>query len=380
MTTAAMRFIFLGAIVSAGMVAVRAVDEPAARSVPSRPSAPQLWPTTRLRGVDYVDVREIAKRFDLKPAWSKSEQEMTLADARGARFIFENGQYDFYFDGLRIFLGERVLFEKGSLFVTKLDVIKLVAPLFRPVDHLAQLPAGTPKVIVLDPGHGGVDPGMENKRLGLNEKTFTLDVALRLKKLLEAEGWRVLLTRGDDRELSKVKVTDLQMRDELARTNKADLFLSIHFNSVEKEPERVTGIETYTMSPQSMISTGEKKDDMTDTAFPSNKLDFANLLFGEELHRAMIATLKTPDRGFKRARKAVLRLLDCPGALVECAFLSNDNEARRVATPEFRQQIAIGLATGLRNYAAALEALRPAEAKPPAPAVPAAVPQPVLSK
>ena len=239
-----MRFIFLGAMVSAALVAVRAADEPAARSAPSRPSAPQLWPTTRLRGVEYVDVREVARRFDLKPAWSKSEQEMTLADARGARFIFENGQYDFYFDGLRIFLGERVLFEKGSLFVTKLDVIKLVAPLFRPVDHLAQLPAGTPKVIVLDPGHGGVDPGMENKRLSLNEKTFTLDVALRLKKLLEADGWRVLLTRSDDRELSKVKVTDLQMRDELARANKADLFLSIHFNSVEKEPERVTGIET----------------------------------------------------------------------------------------------------------------------------------------
>lgn len=377
MNAAVMRFFFLGAACSVAAMLARAADEPSARSVPSRPAAPLLWPTTRLRGVDCVDVRDIAKRFDLKSTWSKSEQEITLSDGRGVRCIFENGQYDFYFDGLRVFLGERVVFEKGTLWVTKLDVIKLVSPLFRPADHIALLPSHAPRVIVLDPGHGGSDPGMENKRLGLNEKTFTLDVALRLKKLLEADGWRVLLTRSDDRELSKVKVTDLQMRDELARANKADLFLSIHFNSVEKEPERVTGIETYTMSPQSMLSTGEKKDDLTDTAFPSNKLDYANLFFGEQMHRAMVATLKTPDRGFKRGRRAVLRLLDCPGALVECAFLSNDNEARRVATPEFRQQIATGLATGLHNYAAALEALRPAEAKPPATVAP---PQPPVSK
>ena len=62
------------------------------------------------------------------------------------------------------------------------------------------------------------------------------------------------------------------------------------------------------------------------------------------------------------AVRAVLRLLDCPGALVECAFLSNDAEARRIATPEFRQQIAAGLSDGLRNYAAALEKYHPAPA------------------
>ena len=94
-------------------------------------------------------------------------------------------------------------------------------------------------------------------------------------------------------------------------------------------------------------------------AYPSNRLDYANLFLGEQLHRALLTGLKTPDRGFKRARKAVLRMLDCPGVLVECAFLSNDAEARRVATPEFRQQIAEALAAGLKNYAEALAALQP---------------------
>ena len=117
-----------------------------------------------------------------------------------------------------------------------------------------------------------------------------------------------------------------------------------------------------------MLTTGyETGDDMTKVAYPGNRFDNANLLLGEQLHRAMTAGLRTPDRGFKRARLAVLRTLDCPGALVECAFLSNDAEARRVATPEFRQLIAESLATGVQDYAATLAALRPAPVPPPAP-------------
>ena len=214
------------------------------------------------------------------------------------------------------------------------------------------------ETIVLDPGHGGIDPGTENKRVGVNEKTTTLDVALRAKKLLELRGWRVLLIRADDRELSKDKKTDLLLRDEFANKNKADLFLSIHFNSA---PQAITGVETYTMAPQSMLSTGDETgDDMTKVAYPGNRFDHANLLFGERIHRAMRAALQTPDRGYKRGRHAVLRMLDCPGALVECAYLSNDAEARRVATPEFRQQIAQAIADGVQDYADTLAVLRPA--------------------
>ncbi len=330
-----------------------------ARAAPTRPAP--LWSFIRLRNTDYVPVREVTEGFGLKAAWSKPQLAMTLSDARGVRFIFETNQRDFYFDGLRVFLGDPVLLHKDGLWISKLDVIKIVAPLFRPADHLTQLPATVPKVIVLDPGHGGIDPGTENKRVGVNEKTSTLDVALRVKKILELRGWRVLMIRTEDRELSKDKKADLLLRDEFANKNKADLFLSIHFNSAE----RARGVETYTLPPQFMLTTGDETgDDMTKVAYPGNRFDNANLFLGEQLHRAMIAGLKTPDRGFKRARKAVLRMLDCPGVLVECAFLSNDGEARRVATPEFRQQIAVSLAAGVQNYAEALAALRPAPTAP----------------
>ena len=325
-------------------------------AVPTRPV--QLWPFTRLRNTDYVSLRDVAERFGLRAAWAKAELALTLGDPHGVRFTFDANQRDFRFDGLRVFLGEPALLHKDSLWISKLDVIKIVVPLLRPADHAAQLPPAGPKVIVLDPGHGGIDPGTENKRVGVNEKTLALDVALRARKILELQGWRVLLTRENDAPFSKDKRTDLLLRDEFANKNKADLFLSIHFNSA---PEAITGVETYTMAPQFMLSTGDGTgDEMTKVAYPSNRLDFANLLFGEQLHRAMIDTLKTPDRGYKRGRRAVLRLLDCPGALVECAYLSNDAEARRATTPEFRQQIAEGIARGVQGYVSALAALPPA--------------------
>lgn len=344
------------AAVALAAPAARTESAPA-RVAPSRPApAPVLWAVTSLRGTDYVSLREVAQRFSLKAAWAKPEVTMTLSDARGVRLVLEGNEHDFYFDNLRIFLGAPVLHYKDGLWISLLDAIKIVAPLLRPATHFAFLPQTAPKLIVLDPGHGGIDPGAENKRLRLNEKTLTLEVALRLKPLLEARGWRVLLTRTEDRELSRDKKTDLLMRNEYANRQKADVFLSIHFNSA---PDNITGIETYVMAPRSMRSTGDELgDEMTKVAYPSNRFDYANLLFGAEMHRALRATLKTPDRGYKRSRLAVLRMLDCPGVLVECGYLSNETEARRLATPAFRQQIAEALAAGLDNYASALTALR----------------------
>ena len=332
------------------------------RAAPTRPPPAVLWATTKLRNLDYVSARDVAKQFGFKLAWSKPDLAMTLSDARGVRFTFENNQKDFYFDGLRIFLGTPAVRHKDSLWISLLDVIKIVAPLARPADHVAQLPVAAPRTIVLD-------PGTQNLKLGVNEKTFTLDVAGRLRKILETSGWRVLLVRDRDTELSKDKKADLLMRDEFANHNHADLYLSIHFNSAGPA---VAGVETYALAPQFMLSAGDETgDDMTNAAYPSNRLDTANLVFGEQLHRAMIGGLKTPDRGYKHARKAVLRMLDCPGALVECGYLSNDTEARRIATPEFRQQIAESLAAGVQNYSAALAALR----TPPTP-----VPEPTKAK
>lgn len=339
-----------------------AAPTPVAPAVLSPVAQPKPWPVKSWRGAEFIDLREIAKRFDLKLESKNSGTAVTLSDSGGIRFTFEEKERFFYFDGLRVFLGEAPIQEQDSLWLSKLDVVKTVAPLFRPADHAGLLPATLPRLIVLDPGHGGIDPGTENKKLQLNEKTLSLDVALRLQKLLEARGWRVLLTRTDDRELSRHKIVDLQMRADFANKHAADLFLSIHFNAAD---EAVRGVEVYSLPAQHMLSSGSlKADERTGQSFPNNRFDCANLILGSELQRTMIGSLKASDRGYKRARWGMLLPVKCPAALIECAYLSNEAEARRSATPEYRQQIAQAIAAGVQNYS---EVLRAIQAKPAAP-------------
>lgn len=328
------------------------------RAAPTRPQ--KLWSFVRLRGIDYVSLRDIAERFGLKLAWKKASFTQTLSDGRGVRLDFENNQKDFYLDGVRIFLGEPVLLEKDTLWVSKIDLIKTIAPLLRISDYSAYLPANPVKTIVIDPGHGGTDPGKQNVRLKLDEKDLTLDVSLRLKKLLEVLGYRVVMTRTTDKRFSNNPVIDLPLRAEVANKEKADVFISIHFNAVDHDLDRVSGTETYVLTPQFQISTQtEQNMGRVKEAYPGNHQDTSNALLGYCLHRQLINDLKGSDRGYKRSRLAVLRTLQCPGVLVEAAYLSNDTEARRLATTEYRQKIASALADGIQNYAAALASARP---------------------
>lgn len=339
--------------------ATKAAEAPV-RAAPTRPA--HLWPVTKVQGVEWVKVTDVAAHYGLKAAWSKPDRERTLSDARGVRFRFEANQRDCYLDGVRVFLGRPVLLHQRELWVTRLDVIKTVAPLLRPEDHVAHLPAAPPKVIVLDAGHGGNDPGKQNFKLKLDEKDMTLDVVLRLRKELELRGYTVRLTREKDERLAPEQRADLDRRAAVSKDAKADLFLSIHFNAVDPAvAARVTGTETYVLTPQfQWSSTDNSGDALTNTAFPANRQDIANAVLGYHLHRAMLAGLKTSDRGFKRGRLRVLLLPECPAALLEAAYLSNDAEAARVGTPEFRQQIAESIADGVQTYAATLAALRPA--------------------
>jgi len=204
-------------------------------------------------------------------------------------------------------------------------------------------------VIALDPGHGGKDTGTQNRKLKLDEKTFTLDVALRLRALLRKQGYKVVMTRTDDRYIP------LEERSEIANKAGADLFISIHFNSVENAPS-VSGTEVYAMTPQYQHSSSTSpgaKDSMARTAYPGNRNDPWNAVLGYSIQNQLLAKLGTEDRGFKRARFAVLRLVKSPAVLVESGYLSNPAEAHKIATPAYRDNIAEGIAAGIRAYSIA---------------------------
>ena len=167
------------------------------------------------------------------------------------------------------------------------------------------------------------DNGFENEKLGLKERILTLDVAQRLKKLLESAGYKVVLTRNDDNARSAPeKKIDFPLRDEVANRLKADLFVSIHFNSLFPDT-KTSGTEIYTFAPRTQHAAdwwgglrGEDPDLMTDEA-PVNRYDFWSVVLAQELHRSVLTALKTGDRGAKIKHLGVLRNLNCPGVLVE---------------------------------------------------------------
>ncbi|MCX6955017.1 MAG: N-acetylmuramoyl-L-alanine amidase [Verrucomicrobia bacterium] len=346
-------------------LATAPVAAPALRTAPSRPGlfndpgspapkAPPPLATTRIKNLDYISANEIAGHLGFKGRWDEGKRELTLSSGP-RKLVLTADRREVICDDVRIFLGDAVQSRAGKLYVSRTDYERCLVSLLRP--DFVTVPVPRLKTIVLDPGHGGGDPGMENRPLRLQEKVLALDVALRLEKLLKAEGYTVVLTRRDDRQLAPSKDADLQRRALIANTSGADLFLSIHFNSLYPDT-RVSGTEVYVFTRPGQRSDtswgfGQADDTERDIA-PVNRLDPWTSLLAHALHRETITALKTSDRGHKTKHLGVLRGLKCPGVLIESLFLSNEAEARRAATPAYRQQIAEAMAAGIRSYAATL--------------------------
>lgn len=348
-----------------------AFGDGATRAAPTRPGnppaeaarppvatvAPKQAPAPARRS-NLVSVVEMAATLGLKGAWVEPEKRFRLSNGN-RRIDLEVKSREVSVNGLRVFLGEPVVMRGGRLCVSREDFEACLKPLLKP--ELVGHPPPRPRVIVLDPGHGGTDNGMQNVKLGLKEKVLALDVAERLKKLLEAAGYRVVLTRTSDRVFSTEKKIDLPMRAQVANRAHADLFVSIHFNSLFPDT-KTSGTEVYVFTRAGQRSdramgAGEG-DDTEHGEAPVNRYDEWSALLADSLHREVIKGLKTFDRGQKTMHAAVLRGLECPGVLVESVFLSNDAEARRAATPWFRQQIAASMAEGIQDYANLLDSLR----------------------
>lgn len=313
--------------------------------------------TVRIGGVDYTDARTFFNRYGLKAAWIESATRMRLESSWTKIELAANSR-EALLNGTRIFLGEPVVARDNSLFFSRIDAEKLFAAILRPAGIAGTVPAL--RTIVIDPGHGGIDPGKQHMGLKLDEKTVALDASLRLKKILEREGYTVILTRTDDRHLSTDKAEDLRRRAEVANEARADLFISLHFNAVPAvDAPRVQGTETYTFTPQHQRSTADGTRDAADrVAAPGNRHDAWNAVLGYHIHRQLLSTLKAPDRGLKRARFAVLKFVSCPAVLIEAGFLSNDAEAKRIGSAAYRDDLAEAIAAGIRMYDIQLIAAR----------------------
>ena len=299
----------------------------------------------RLYGTDYEPIDSLARAAGLSVSWPVPQKRAVLTGAAG-RLVLEADSRDCDLAGLRVFLGAPAVPNRRSIYLSKIDRDRFLLPILNP----RAIPGPTPRLrtIVIDPGHGGKDDGTVNAKLKLREKAMTLDVALRLERLLKKAGYQVVLTRRKD------TFVPLPLRPAYAKKVKADLFISIHFNAIDNKA--VTGSETYILTKQFQRSTSSDRPRPEDKhRNPGNGDDHWNAVLGFRMHRAVLGSLQSFDRGLKHARFAVLRDLDCPGVLVEAGYLSNEAEARRIGTPVWRQKLALALARGVEDYRAALQ-------------------------
>ena len=309
---------------------------------PSRPSAPimgQSWPS------NWANAWIALESWGAFNSLSKPRQ---LSTGLGATYALETGRgpllmkmgtHAVRLGGVEYWLGFAPKLIRGLPYVHALDARKTLQPL------LAAPPppfAENRRVVVIDPGHGGKDSGAKSSTNGEYEKHYALDCARRLQHLLEAAGWLVILTRTNDTYLT------LPERVAIADRAKADLFLSLHFNSGTGNGAQA-GVETYCLTPSGMPSTllRETGDDPREQ-HPNNAFDEQNFQLATRVHRSVLAVTGASDRGVRRARfMGVLRNQIRPAVLIEAGYLTNPNEARKVATPAYRQSIAQGIARAL---------------------------------
>jgi len=219
--------------------------------------------------------------------------------------------------------------------------------------------------IVLDPGHGGKDPGAVGRKLKATEKELNLGVCLKLKTLLEKElGMKVLLTRSDDRFVS------LQDRTKFANEKKADLFVSLHTNSSKSPTGK--GLETYYLSTAQTSearaveamendvverfeggTTAKRKYDDLDFILSdlnqTENLESSNLL-ASNVQQNIVAGTKTLDRGVKQANFYVLRGAFMPSILVEMGFISNEEEEQLLVNEEYQNRLARTIFEGIKRF------------------------------
>jgi len=184
---------------------------------------------------------------------------------------------------------------------------------------LPDVPRGRYRVVI-DPGHGGPDPGAVGIR-GLRETDVVLDVSLQVAQLLEAKGVQVTMTRTSDVDV------DLPPRVAIANRIGATAFVSIHANAISMSRPDVNGIETFYFSDPRSARLASRIQQQVLGVSPGS-----------------------PNRGVRQGRFFVIRRTTMPSALVETGFVTGSLDSPRLATAAHRRRLALAIAAGILEY------------------------------
>ena len=216
------------------------------------------------------------------------------------------------------------------------------------------------RVVIIDPGHGGKDPGAIGPT-GLRESEVTLGIALNLEKLLKGAGIPTYLTRSKD------EFVYLEDRTKFANQKNGFVFVSIHANSVLKHRPSAEGIETFVLSSKYIGASARDvadRENRASRAHPEVDTDLALIIadleesanikysldFAEIVQKKLVNYLKLVNRGVKQAPFVVLKGANMVAVLAEIAFISNPEEEKLLKNSEFRQKSAQGLFEAIKYY------------------------------
>jgi N-acetylmuramoyl-L-alanine amidase len=297
------------------------------------------WHIIKLNGHDYLTVENISKFYglpaDVVPAVGDRVQTETVKNP----LEFVSGSREVIINGARSWLCFPLIEQDGKFLVSRTDVAKTIEPLVRP--H--RVPnVGNVETVVLDPGHGGHDKGAVS-RYG-NEKDFALDVARKLRALLQTKGLRVIMTREGD------YFVPLDVRAQIANAARNSIFVSIHFNATNDDPD-ATGFEIFSFTPRGAPSTSDNAVTPTSLSMQAGSVvDNQSLALSACIYHSLLGHIPEFDRGIKRARFAVLRLTRVPAVLIEGGFLTERGESRLIASQDWRAKLAAAIGVGIENY------------------------------
>lgn len=316
------------------------------------------WIEKRISNVPYVALSSFREFYEFK---DKGKIRKTSISGDSFEFhcfkgvlgsiLLRPDSRELYYNKRLLWLSFPLKQADGNLYLSRVDLVKLFEPLFRPY---AIEERKTIAGVLIDPGHGGADRGAIT-RGGLTEKTANLDTARRLREVLKARGIPAVMTRYENRTLS------LKDRAKIAGKYPGYIFVSIHYNDGGHDSN---GVEVYSMTPRFSPSTSSgwrfRRSDRE--GYRGNQHDLMNVLLAKEIHQAILKIDGHPlDRGLKRARFWVLRECPIPAVLVEGGFLSHRHEGEKIEQKAYRQKIAEAIAEGILSYKKTVNQTRPTE-------------------
>jgi N-acetylmuramoyl-L-alanine amidase len=297
------------------------------------------WRTTQLNEMSYVALGEFAGVFSMIPRSRRKEPAEIGFVGEAHQLVVKTGTREVIVDGVRHWLSYPVVTKSGEAFVSLADINATLGPAMSP---LSVKGIGKVKTVVFDPGHGGHDNGGKSG-YGV-EKDYTLDLVKRARRILESKKVKVVQSRLSD------SFVGLAERPEMTDNYDNPIFVSIHFNSAEWKTS-ARGIEVYALPPLEFPITGKAPDPILDRQkSEGNALEPASFVLANTMHHTLLGKTGGFDRGVKRARYAVLRHSGVPSILIECAFLTNAQEAKTIDSAKWREGFSQAITDGILAY------------------------------